>query len=105
MDVDSFWIGSDSDEDFNEESGDVEDIGKAIFFPLKNEKMLLQNRKQHENEDGSICWIPCPNGRLRDILTERLRIALLTDFPVGGLNLKTWIRMYLIQQLLKQICR
>ena len=41
VDVDSFWIGSDSDEDFNEESGDVEDIGKAIFFSrLKNEKML-----------------------------------------------------------------
>ena len=32
VDVDSFWIGSDSDEDFNEESGDVEDIGKAIFM-------------------------------------------------------------------------
>ena len=32
VDVDSFWIGSDSDEDFNEESGDVEDIGKANFF-------------------------------------------------------------------------
>ena len=32
VDVDSFWIGSDFDEDFNEESGDVEDIGKAIFF-------------------------------------------------------------------------
>ena len=30
VDVDSFWIGSDSDEDFNEESGDVEDIGKAV---------------------------------------------------------------------------
>ena len=56
-------------------------------------RLLLQNRKQHENEDGSVSWTPCPNGRLRDILTERLRIALLTDFPVGGLNLKTWIRM------------
>ena len=32
VDVDSFWIGSDSDEDFNEESGDVEDIGKAILM-------------------------------------------------------------------------
>ena len=41
VDVDSFWIGSDFDEDFNEESGDVEDIGKAIFFlRWKNEKML-----------------------------------------------------------------
>ena len=60
---------------------------------LKISEKLLQNRKQHENEDGSICWIPCPNGRLRDILTEMLRIALLiTDFPVVGLNLKTWIR-------------
>ena len=28
VDVDSFWIGS--DEDFNEESGDVEDNGKAV---------------------------------------------------------------------------
>ena len=72
---------------------------------LKISEKLLQNRKQHENEDGSLSWIPCPNGRLRDILTERLRIALLTDFPVGGLNLKTWIRMYIIQQLLKRICR
>ena len=32
VDVDSFWIGSNSDEDFNEESGDVEDIGKAILM-------------------------------------------------------------------------
>ena len=32
VDVDSFWIGSDFDEDSNEESGDVKDIGKAIFF-------------------------------------------------------------------------
>ena len=54
--------------------------------------LLLQNRKQHEYENGYVSWTPCPNGRLRDILTERLRIALLTDFPVGGLNLKTWIR-------------
>ena len=38
VDVDSFWIGSDFDEDFNEESGDVEDIGKAIFFPIKEWK-------------------------------------------------------------------
>ena len=32
VDVDSFWIGSYFDEDFNEESGAVEDIGEAIFF-------------------------------------------------------------------------
>ena len=51
--------------------------------------LLLQNRKQHENEDGSARGTPCPNG---DILTEMLMIALLTDFPVVGLNLKTWIR-------------
>ena len=55
--------------------------------------LLLQNRKQNEYEDGSVSWTPCPNGRLRDILTEMLMIALLTDFPVVGLNLKTWIRM------------
>ena len=30
VDVDFFWIGSDWDEDFNGESGDVEDIGKAV---------------------------------------------------------------------------
>ena len=30
--VDSFWIGSHFDEDSNEESGDVEDIGKAILM-------------------------------------------------------------------------
>ena len=53
---------------------------------------LLQNRKQHENEDGSASGTPCPNGRLRDILTEMLMIALLTDLPVVGLNLKTWIQ-------------
>ena len=32
VDVDSSWIGSDSDEDFNEESGDVENTGKAILM-------------------------------------------------------------------------
>jgi len=84
VDVDSFWIGSDSDVDVNEESGDAEDIGKSGVIPRK---LLVHNRKQ------SVSWTPCPNGRLRDILTEMLRLALLTDFPVGGLNLKTWIRM------------
>ena len=68
--------------------------------------LLLQNRKQHEYEDGSVSWTPCPNGRLRDILTEMLRIALLiTDFPVVGLNLRTWIRTWLIQKLLQQTCQ
>ena len=54
--------------------------------------LLLQNRKQHENENGSASGTPCPNGKLRDILTEMLMIAWLTDFPIVGLNLKTWIR-------------
>ena len=30
LDVDSFWIGSDSDEDFNEESGDVERLNGCL---------------------------------------------------------------------------
>ena len=30
VDVDSFWIGSDSDEDFNEESGDVERLNGCL---------------------------------------------------------------------------
>ena len=30
VDVDSFWIGSDSDEDFNEESGDVERLSGCL---------------------------------------------------------------------------
>ena len=42
---------------------------------------------------------------MRDIPTEKLRIALLTtDFPVVGLNLRTWIRTWLIQKLLQQTC-
>ena len=30
VDIDSFWIGSDSDEDFNEESGDVERLNGCL---------------------------------------------------------------------------
>ena len=30
VDVDSFWIGSDSDEDFNKESGDVERLNGCL---------------------------------------------------------------------------
>ena len=30
VDVDSFWIGSDSDEDFDEKSGDVERLSGCL---------------------------------------------------------------------------
>ena len=44
VDVDSFWIGSDSDEDFNEESGDVEDIKSYSYGANVHCTKFLQQR-------------------------------------------------------------
>ena len=51
VDVDSFWIGSDSDEDFNEESGDVEDIGKAILMKQMSTAQSFCNSDNNNVEE------------------------------------------------------